>query len=87
MRITPLDIRNHGFPRRMSGYDREEVDAFLRIVAEDYESVLRAVEAGRTQARSLEARVGELTASEQLLQETLTTAQRLTDDLKNTAMK
>ena len=87
MRITPLDIRNHGFPRRVSGYDRDEVDAFLRIVAEDYESVLHAVEAGRAQARSLEARVGELTASEQLLQETLTTAQRLADDLKNTAMK
>ncbi len=41
MRITPLDIRNHSFQRRLRGYDREEVDAFMRMVSEDYESVLR----------------------------------------------
>ena len=29
MRITPLDVRNHVFPRRMNGYDREEVDTFV----------------------------------------------------------
>lgn len=87
LRITPLDIRNHAFPRRVSGYDRDEVDAFLRMVAEDYESALRTVEAAREKVRTLEARVAELTASEQLLQETLTTAQRLSDDLKNTAMR
>ena len=28
LRITPLDIRNHGFPRTISGYARDEVDAF-----------------------------------------------------------
>ncbi|MGH0031380.1 MAG: DivIVA domain-containing protein [Myxococcota bacterium] len=87
MRITPLDIRNHAFQRRVSGYDREEVDSFLRMVAEDYEAALRGVEGLRQQVRLLEARVGELTASEQLLKETLTTAQQMSDDLKNTAMK
>lgn len=87
MRITPLDIRNHEFKRRVSGYDREEVDRFLRIVSEDYEASLRVVEGLRQKVRDLEARVGELTANEQLLQQTLTTAQALSDDLKNTAMR
>ena len=87
LRITPLDIRNHEFQRRISGYDREEVDSFLRMVAEDYEAALRLVEGLRGRVRDLEARVAELTASEQLLQQTLTTAQQLSDDLKNTAMR
>lgn len=87
MRITPLDIRNHGFPRRLSGYDRDEVDAFLRMVAEDYEAALRLLEASRGKVRSLEAQVAELATTEQLLKETLTTAQQLSDDLKHTAVK
>ncbi len=54
MRITPLDIRNHTFPRRMSGYDRDEVDGFLRMVSEDYEAALRAIETTRERIRQLD---------------------------------
>ena len=87
MRITPLDVRNHPFRRRFSGYDREEVDAFLRMVAEDYEAVMRDIESQREQILKLEARVVNLTANESILQETLTTAQRLSEDLKRTSVK
>jgi cell division initiation protein len=87
VRITPLDIRNHDFPRRLSGYDREEVDTFLRMLAEDYEAALRESQSLRERVNQLELRVQELTASERLLQETLTTAQQLSDDLKQTAVK
>lgn len=87
MRITPLDVRNHVFPRRVRGYDREEVDAFLRMVAEDYEAALRDSQNLRQTVSQLEARVQELMANEKLLQETLTTAQHLSEDLKRTAMK
>lgn len=88
MRITPLDVRNHAFPRRWSGgYDREEVDTFLRMVSEDYEAALRELREVREQVGHLEHRVQELVANEKLLQETLTTAQHLSEDLKQTAMK
>jgi cell division initiation protein len=87
VRITPLDVRNHPFRRRFSGYDREEVDAFLRMVAEDYEAVMRDAEGLREQLVRLEAQVTHLSANEGILQETLTTAQRLSDDLKRTAIK
>ncbi len=85
MRITPLDIRKHGFPRRISGYDREDVDAFLGMVAEDYEGLLREVDGLRQQVIRLEVTVEELESNEAILQKTLTTAQRLSDDLKQTA--
>ncbi len=85
LRITPLDIRKHGFPRRISGYDREEVNTFLGMVAEDYEGLLREVDALRQQVIRLEVKVDELSSNEAILQSTLTTAQRLSDDLKQTA--
>jgi cell division initiation protein len=87
VRITPLDIRNHSFPRSFSGYDRDEVVSFLRMVAEDYEAALRSAASLRDKVRELEERVRELSANETLLQSTLTTAQQLADDLKQTAIK
>ena len=87
MRITALDIRNHRFPRQMGGYDREEVDTFLRLIAEDYEAVLRDAQAHRDQVLKLETRVEDLASNEEILQQTLTTAQRLSDELKRTAVK
>jgi len=87
VRITPLDLRNHPFQRRFSGYDREEVDTFLRMVAEDYEAVVREAEGLREQRVKLEVKVADLSANEAILQETLTTAQKLSEDLKRTAVK
>ena len=87
MRITPLDIRNHGFQRRLRGYDLEEVDAFMRMVSEDYESLLREAQTLREKLTRAEMRVEDLSSTEAILKETLTTAQKLGDDLKRTAMK
>ena len=87
MRITPLDVRNHEFPRRWSGYDCEEVDTFLRMVSADYEIAMRELQSAREKIAQLEQRVNELLGNERLLQETLTTAQHLSQDLKQTAMK
>ena len=87
MRITALDIRNHRFRRQMGGYDREEVDTFLRLVAEDYETVLRDAQAKRDQILKLETRIEDLASTEDILQQTLITAQRLSEELKRTAVK
>ncbi len=87
MRLTPLDIRNQTFPRRMRGYEREEVEAFLRLVSEDYEGALREIQQLRDKLSRLEVRVEELGGNEKLLQDTLTTAQKLGEDLKRTAVK
>ncbi len=87
MRITPLDIRNHPFGKQLRGYDREEVDAFLTMVAEDFESLLREAEGLRKAVAKLESRVEEFTSNEAILQETMTTAHQLSEDLKQTAMR
>lgn len=87
MRITPLGLRNHDFRRRWSGYAQDEVDEFLRLVSEDYEATLRELETQRDQVMRLEHRVEELGANAQVLQDTLTTAQKLSEAMKRTATK
>jgi cell division initiation protein len=87
MRITPLDIRKHHFPSRLQGYDRQEVDAFLRMIADDYESVVREAASLREDATRLGVKVEELSANEQIIKETLTTAQKLSEDLRQTAIR
>ena len=87
MRITPLDVRNHRFGRQLSGLDRGEVESFLQMVSEDYEDLLREGEEQAERIRHLELRVEQLSADEQLLKETLLSAQALTTDLRQAAVK
>ncbi|MDJ0787515.1 MAG: DivIVA domain-containing protein [Myxococcota bacterium] len=87
MRLSPLDIQNHRFSPRMRGIDREEVETFLQLVAEDYEELLRERDALRDRTEALEIRIEDLTATEKALQDTLVTAQQLSEDLKRTAMR
>jgi len=87
MRLTPLDIQSHHFARRMRGVDAGEVEAFLRMVAEDFADVIRDNDRQRDRIRELEARVAELGSREETLRSTLMTAQELSDDLRKTAAK
>lgn len=87
MRLTPLDIQNQHFQRRLGGYDRGEVEGFLRVVAEDSESLLRENQALSTRVKHLEARVEELQSTEKLLRDAIVTAQAMSDDLRQTALK
>ncbi len=87
MRLTPLDIQNHTFSTRFRGLDPAEVEAFLRMVAEDFEALTRERDAQAEKIRALNQRVDKLSSAERALQETLVTAQGLSEDLKRTAVK
>jgi len=82
MRITPTDIREQQFSKRLRGCDTEEVAAFLEDVAEDYEAVVKENALLREELASMEDRARNLTEHERTLQETLVTAHRLTEDMK-----
>jgi cell division initiation protein len=85
MRMTALDVQSHAFARRWRGYDPDEVDAFLRIVSEDYEGLVRETDSQADRLRRLERRIEELSAQEQLLKETLVSAQAMCEALRRTA--
>ena len=85
MRMTPLDVQSHQFAHRLRGYDPDEVDAFLRIVSEDYEALVLETANQNDCIRRLETRNAELSAQEDLLKETLLSAQAMTEELRGAA--
>jgi cell division initiation protein len=87
MRITPLDIRGHEFKKKLRGVDAEEVQAFLDLVAEEYERLAVAHGTLTDKVADLTNRMGDLKERERILKETLYTAQKLADEMKQEARK
>jgi cell division initiation protein len=87
MRITPLDVRGHRFAVKMRGYDREEVQSFLNLVSEEFEKIVNEVSKLREENAAIKANLGDLTERERILKETLFTAQKLSEDMKEEAKK
>ena len=85
MKVTPLDLRQQRFNTVMRGYDRGEVNAFLAEAAEDYETALRENDRLRQELAKLEAVLKEHRGQEINLRNTLMTAQKLADDIKEGA--
>lgn len=85
MRIAPLDLRQQRFKRGLRGYDQTEVVAFLTEAADDYEHALREIDRLRQDLARMEALLTEHREREANLRNTLLTAQRLSDDMKDAA--
>ena len=87
MRISALDIRQQQFTARFRGFDRQEVEAFLEDVAEDYESVVKENTLLKEQLAALEERSRGITEHERTLQDTLVTTHRLAEEMKQGAKR
>lgn len=85
MRIAPLDLRQQRFKKSLRGYDPTEVVAFLTEAADDYEHALREIDRLRQDLNRMEALLSEHREREANLRNTLLTAQRLADDMKEAA--
>lgn len=87
MNVSPLDLRQQKFNTALRGYDKVEVTAFMVAAADDYESALRETDRLRQENLRLEALLNEHREHERSLKSTLMAAQRLADDIKNTAQQ
>ncbi len=85
MPLTPLDIQKMRFPRRMRGYDPEEVDGFLKVLTEELTNALAEAERLQRVNRDQKDRLDEATARQAQLQEALLRAQRVADEIVSTA--
>jgi cell division initiation protein len=85
MKVTPLDLKQQRFNTVMRGYDRGEVNAFLSEAADDYENALRENDKIRQELAKLEAVLNEHRGQERNLRNTLMTAQKLADEIKENA--
>ena len=87
MRITPLDIQQKQFPMKFRGFDVEEVYAFLEVIREEMEDLLRENATQKENVQRLENQIKEYKDMETTLRETLLTAQQMVEDYKTNARR
>lgn len=87
MRITPLDIQQKQFPMKFRGFDVEEVYAYLEILREEMEEILRENSSLKEQVHRADNQIKEYRDMETTLRETLMTAQQMVEDYKTNARK
>jgi cell division initiation protein len=87
MRITPLDIQQKQFPMKFRGFDVEEVYAFLEVIREEMEELLRENASLKENAQRAENQIKEYRDMETTLRETLLTAQQMVEDYRTNARK
>ena len=85
MRVAPLDMRQQRFRTVLRGFDKTEVVALLTEAADDYEHTLRENDRLRQDLTRMEALLAEHREREANLRNTLLTAQRLADEIKEAA--
>ena len=87
--LTPLDVRKTrgDFGKGLRGYDTDEVDGFLELVAERMEVLVKENLAFRERIEQLGEKVVTQEGREQAVQEALVTAQELRQDVKQQASR
>lgn len=75
MRLSPLDIKKQEFKRLMRGYDPEEVNTFLEMVAEEFEILQREKNRLEDEALKLRTQLHDYQEVERTLKQTLMNAQ------------
>jgi cell division initiation protein len=87
MNVTPLDILQKQFRKVFRGVDREEVEAFLSLVAVEFEALVKENLALREDNQRKAEDISEYKSRERALQETLVTAQRASEEIREAARK
>ena len=87
MKISPMDIQRQTFGSRWRGYDDAEVRTYLNIVAEEVAALQRERDGLEQEVQSLRALVDEHRQRETILKNTLLTAQRLSEEIREAARK
>ncbi len=75
MKVTPLEIRQKTFERTLRGYDKDEVNAFLLSLSQEWERMMDEVKEQRLKLEASEREVAKLREVESSLFKTLKTAE------------
>lgn len=75
MKITPLEIRQKTFERTLRGYDKDDVNAFLLTLSQEWERTMDEVKEMKIKYETAEREVVKLREVENTLYRTLKTAE------------
>lgn len=82
MRISPLDILQQKFKTKIKGYDPEEVEAFLNLVAEDYKKANEEISRLTEKIEEQKKEVEELLAREKVLKEAIISTKKISEQIQ-----
>jgi cell division initiation protein len=87
MKISPMDIQRQTFARRIRGLDPEEVRTYLALVAEEVAALQHERDDLARQLQHIRVLLEEHRERETILKNTLLTAQKLSEDIRDNARK
>ncbi len=87
MRLSPLDIEHMEFPRGAGGYQRRHVRDFLERVASEVEDLLHDMQRLQAELDAARARISELQTAEAELQRAVLAAERIGNEIKESAKR
>lgn len=85
MKLTPIDISNKNFSRKIMGLDTDEVNRFLAQVAEQMESLIRERNQLKESIREKELQLLEYKERDKVLKDTITTATQMSEKMRSDA--
>src|SRR5437764_6045441 len=85
--LTPLEIQKQHFSRVLKGYNADEVRAYLSLVAEEIETLLRDVDRLARENAMQREDLDDHSQRERILKDTLLSAQKVSEDVKANARK
>ncbi len=87
MKISPMDVQRQTFAKRLRGFDPDEVRSYLTLLSEELADSQREHAALQQEVQSLRELLDEHRQREQMLKNTLLTAQRLSEEIRETSRK
>lgn len=87
MKFTPLDIRQKRFETSFRGYAARDVQGFLELLASEFEEVVKENIGLKEELKRTQLDLERHLERERALQQTLVTAQRVSEDLRDAAKK
>lgn len=85
--LTPLEIQKQTFSRTIKGYNPDEVRAYLHLVAEEIERLVRDNDRLSREVAMLREDLEDHSNRERILKDTLLSAQKVAEDLTTNARK
>lgn len=85
--LTPLDVQKQSFSRVFKGYSPDEVHAYLHLVAQELERIVRDVDRLMRENAMLRDELEDHSQRERILKDTLLSAQKVSEDVRANARK
>jgi cell division initiation protein len=85
--LTPLEIQKQTFSRVLKGYNADEVRAYLHVVAEEIERLVRDNDRMSRELANLRDDLDDHANRERILKDTLLSAQKVAEDVTANARK